>query len=340
MKGLYELLRHGRYILPCCLITALILTACAEQKSEAKKQEIELATANDMSKQADREIIGKDGAKMLLIPAGNFMMGSSTEGRADEEPVHHVSLDAFYLDKYEVTNKLFQKFVRETGYETTAEKEGRAAAVTSGGQWEVIPGANWRKPEGGETVFESNREEHPVVSVSWYDADAYCRWADKRLPTEAEFEYAGRAGTRTIYWWGDGNPGSQRVANIADESAKRQFPDLPIMAGYDDGYERSAPVGSFDPNPWGLHDMIGNVSEWTADWFAEDYYQNSPERNPIGPFIGKYKVLRGGSWHNGPLGVRSAYRRNSQPGYRYDHFGYRCAKTPSAPSSGDKGIPL
>lgn len=340
MKCRYELLRYGRYMLPCCLILALFLSACAEQKSEAKKQEIELATANDMSKQADREIIGKDGAKMLLIPAGDFMMGSSTEGRADEQPVHHVSLDAFYLDKYEVTNKLFQKFVRETGYETTAEKEGRAAAVTSGGEWEVIPGANWRKPEGGETVFESNREEHPVVSVSWYDADAYCRWADKRLPTEAEFEYAGRAGTRTIYWWGDGNPGSQRVANIADESAKRQFPDLPIMAGYDDGYERSAPVGSFDPNPWGLHDMIGNVSEWTADWFAEDYYQNSPERNPTGPFSGKYKVLRGGSWHNGPLGVRSAYRRNSQPGYRYDHFGYRCARTPSAPSSGNKGIPL
>ena len=100
------------------------------------------------------------------------------------------------------------------------------------------------------------------------------------------------------------------------------------MAGYDDGYERSAPVGSYDPNPWGLHDMIGNVSEWTADWYAEDYYHNSPKRNPIGPFSGKYKVLRGGSWHNGPLGVRSAYRRNSQPAYRYDHFGYRCAKTP------------
>jgi formylglycine-generating enzyme required for sulfatase activity len=335
MKSLHELLRHGKYILPGCLITALFLSACVEQKSEAKKKQIELAMANNMPKQANREIVGKDGAKMLLIPAGDFMMGSSTEGRGDEEPVHQVSLDAFYLDKYEVTNKLFQKFVHETGYETTAEKEGRAAAVTSDGRWEVIPGANWRKPEGGETVFESNREEHPVVSVTWYDADDYCRWADKRLPTEAEFEYASRAGTRTIYWWGDGNPGSQRTANIADESAKRQFPDLPIMAGYDDGYERSAPVGSFDPNPWGLHDMIGNVSEWTADWYAEDYYSNSPERNPIGPFSAKYKVIRGGSWHNGPLGVRSAYRRNSQPGYRYDHFGYRCAQTPSAPSSGN-----
>ena len=119
------------------------------------------------------------------------------------------------------------------------------------------------------------------------------------------------------------------------EAVKQVAADLPIMAGYDDGYERSAPVGSFDPNPWGLHDMIGNVSEWTADWYAEDYYSNSPERNPIGPFSDKYKVIRGGSWHNGPLGVRSAYRRNSQPGYRYDHFGYRCAQTPSAPSSGN-----
>jgi len=282
---------------------------------------------NDTPKQHDREITGKDGARMVLIPAGTFIMGS-TEGRADEEPVHPISLDVFYLDKYEITNRLFQKFVQETGYETTAEKEGRAAGVSSRGEWEMINGASWKKPEGGETVFESNRQEHPVVSVSWNDADAYCRWADKRLPTEAEFEYANRAGTRTVYWWGDGNPGSQRVANIADESASRRFPGLPVMAGYDDGYERTAPVGSFNPNPWGLYDMIGNVWEWTADWYDEDYYRNSPEQNPTGPNSGKYKVLRGGSWHNGPLGVRSAYRRSSQPEYRYDHIGCRCAKTP------------
>ena len=107
MKSLYELLRHGRHILLYCLIAALFLSACAEQKSEAKKKQIELVTANDMPKQAGRETIGKDSAKMLLIPAGDFMMGS-TEGLADEEPVHQVSLDAFYLDKYEATNKLFQ----------------------------------------------------------------------------------------------------------------------------------------------------------------------------------------------------------------------------------------
>ncbi|MGQ0696014.1 MAG: formylglycine-generating enzyme family protein [Nitrospiraceae bacterium] len=305
-------------------ILALLLSVNTTPIEAATQPNLEV---NDMPKQLDREITGKDGARMVLIPAGNFIMGS-TEGRADEEPVHQVSLDAFYLDKYEVTNKLFQNFVQETGYETTAEKEGLAAGVTSSGEWEMISGASWQKPEGSETIFESNREEHPVVSVSWYDADAYCRWADKRLPTEAEFEYANRAGTRTVYWWGDGNPSSQRAANIADESAARRFPGLPVMTGYDDGYERTAPVGSFNPNPWGLYDITGNVWEWTADWYDEDYYRNGPERNPIGPFRGTYKVLRGGSWHNGPLGVRSTYRRPSQPAYRYDHIGCRCAKTP------------
>jgi formylglycine-generating enzyme required for sulfatase activity len=296
---------------------------------EEKKKKIEVARARpfEAPRQTGREIEGKDGAKMLLIPAGDFMMGS-TEGGADEKPVHRVSLDAFYLDKYEVTNKLFQKFARETGYETTAEKEGKAYGYTSSGEWKEISGANWRKPEGGETVFVSNRDEHPVVSVSWFDAEAYCRWAGKRLPTEAEFEYANRGGTQTTYWWGDGNPGSRRVANIADEAGKRQFSGWTIMAGYDDGYARTAPVGSFDPNPFGLYDTTGNVWEWTADWYDSNYYQNSPSRNPTGASSGQYRVLRGGSWSSGPRIVRSAYRNNDTPSGRYDDGGFRCAKTP------------
>lgn len=274
-----------------------------------------------------REITGKDGTPMLLIPAGEFMMGS-TEGDADEKPVHRVSLDAFYLDKYEVTNKLFQKFARETGYETTAEKEGKAYAIDSSGSLKEVAGANWRKPEGGETVFVSNRDEHPVVSVSWYDAEAYCRWAGKRLPTEAEFESANRGGTQTTYWWGDDNPGSRRVANIGDESAKRQFSGWPVMAGYDDGYVRTAPVGSFEPNPFGLYDTTGNALEWTADWYGKDYYERSPSRNPTGPSSGQYRVLRGGSWGGVPQFVRSAARLNFSPSIRGGGLGLRCAKTP------------
>jgi formylglycine-generating enzyme required for sulfatase activity len=298
-----------------------------QKQIEEKKKNIELAKAYGVPQQAGKEITGKDGAPMVLVPAGQFRMGSM-EGDADEKPVHRVVLDAFYLDKYEVTNQRFQQIVRDTGYETTAEEEGTAFGCTPSNECKEISGANWRKPEGGETVFVSNRDEHPVVSVSWYDAEAYCRWAGKRLPTEAEFEYANRGGTRTTYWWGDGNPGSRRVANIMDEAAKRQFYGWAIMAGYDDGYARTAPVGSFEPNPFGLHDTTGNVWEWTADWYGKDYYERSTSRNPTGPSSGEYRILRGGSWFGGPQLVRSAYRFYGPPVGRKGDLGFRCAKTP------------
>jgi formylglycine-generating enzyme required for sulfatase activity len=230
------------------------------------------------------------------------------------------------MDKYEVTNKLFDAFVRATGYRTTAEREGSAYDLTSEGKWEMINGASWRKPEGGDTVFVSNRENHPVVSVSWKDADAYCRWAGGRLPTEAEFEYADRAGTQTDYWWGNGSPGSRRVANIADETLKRKFSNGTIMTGYDDGYIRTAPVGSFEANPFGLHDTTGNVWEWTADWYGKDYYEFSPPQNPKGPSSGQSRVRRGGSWPDAPRGVRSAARRWTMPTNRNASLGFRCAQ--------------
>jgi formylglycine-generating enzyme required for sulfatase activity len=298
-----------------------------QKQIEEKKKKIELAKAFPLPQQTGKEFTGKDGAPMVLVPAGEFLMGS-TEGKADEKPVHRVALEAFYLDKYEVTNKRFQQFARDTGYETTAEKEGKAFGITASGRYEETSGANWRKPEGGETVFVSNREEHPVVSVSWHDAEAYCRWAGKRLPTEAEFEYANRGGTQTTYWWGDGDPGSRRVGNVADESLKRQFSGWTIMAGYDDGYVRTAPVGSFEPNPFGLHDTTGNVWEWTADWYGQDYYARSAGRNPTGPTSGQSRVLRGGSWSVTPQNLRSAYRFDYEPAVRSYGLGFRCAKTP------------
>jgi formylglycine-generating enzyme required for sulfatase activity len=225
-----------------------------------------------------------------------------------------------------VTNHLFAKFIEVTGHHTRSEKEGSAYALVEGKRWQTMKGVNWRQPEGGATVFASNRAEHPVVSVSWEDADAYCRWAGKRLPTEAEWEYATRAGTQTKYWWGHGSPGARKVANIADESLERPDPGWAIMVGYDDGYVRTAPVGSFEPNPFRLFDMTGNVSEWTADWYDEDYYRTSPERNPKGPSSSNYRVLRGGSWANQPVFVRSAARDRVPPAARGDTLGFRCAQ--------------
>jgi formylglycine-generating enzyme len=278
------------------------------------------------------EITGKDGAPMVLIPDGEFLMGSpDSEGENDEHPRHKVALSAFYLDKYEVTNRFFQQFTQQTSYRTTAEREGKAwalPATAATGKPEEVSGAHWRNPEGGETVLDSNREEHPVVLVSWEDAQAYCRWAGKRLPTEAEFEYATRAGTETKYWWGNGNPGSRRVANIGDESLKRLYSDwpLPIMTGYDDGSVRTAPVGSFEANPFGLHDMTGNVWEWTSDRYDKQYYGNSPRKDPKGQSNGDFRVLRGGSWVNAPDEVRSANRTRHPPTYRLGPFGFRCAQ--------------
>ena len=302
-----------------------------QRQIDDKQKKLEVASLPSYSqpKELGREITGQDGATMRLMPAGEFMMGS-TEGLADEKPVHRVALDAFHLDQYEVTNTLFQKFARETGYETTAEKEGTAWAYVEDDKWTEVRGANWRKPEGGETVFVSNRAAHPVVTVSWHDADAYCRHYGKRLPTEAEFEYALRAGTQTTYWWGDGNPGTRRVANLADLTNKRQFPGRPwpIMEGYDDGFARTAPVGSYEPNPFGLYDMTGNAAEWTGDWYRGTYYQTSPSRNPTGAANGTDRVLRGGSWGNTPQDVRSASRNDTVPLTRSDHIGFRCAKTP------------
>ena len=210
-----------------------------------------------------------------------------------------------------MTNKRFEQFVRDTSYRSTAEQKDKAFALTSAGKWEEVNGAHWQKPEGGDTVFDSNRQEHPVVEVSWEDAQSYCRWAAKRLPTEAEFEYATRAGTETKYWWGQSHPGSRLVANIDQD---------------DDGYVRTAPVGSFDANPFGLYDMTGNVAEWTADGYYHEYYANSPLTNPSGPSGVTIRVIRGGSWGDGWYQTRSAHRFFGFQDFAIAANGFRCAQ--------------
>jgi len=266
--------------------------------------------------------------ELVRIAAGRFMMGSMT-GAADERPVHEVTISApWYLGRFEVTRAQFARFAAETGYRTEAEKDGWAH-VWSGAGWERKPGANWRNPG-----FPQD-DRHPVVLVSWNDAKAFCDWLSKRsglacrLPTEAEWEYACRAGTRTRYSWGDNPDDGGGWANLADLSAKKKYPGWTTFR-WDDGHVFTAPVGSFRANAWGLHDMHGNVWEWCADWYQNTYYAKSPGRDPKGPDTGTMRVLRGGSWNDRPETCTSSLRSGNVPSTRLNILGFRVAAFPAA----------
>jgi len=288
-------------------------------------------------------------AGMKLLPGGSFEMGSphlpshaSDDGHhrgakapdpahaiyEDEGPVHRVTLSPFFIDVHEVTNEEFAQFVRATGYVTEAERKGASWVFRQGARdWEWVEGADWRHPLGPEDSIEG-RMRHPVVHVSWNDAAAYCRWAGKRLPTEAEWEYAARGGRRgQRYPWGDAlKPGGEVLANFW----QGHWPEKNLL---EDGYYYTAPVCSFPPNDFGLCDMVGNVWEWTADWYAEDYYRRTPSANPKGPPSGEMRVARGGSWFCSPNycgAYRVAFRGKSPPDASFNNVGFRCAQ--EAPS--------
>ena len=260
-----------------------------------------------------------DGAEMALIPAGEFTMGSEELG-GDERPAHLVYLDDFWIDRYEVTNERFARFVAATGYQTEAEGQGwgwvwtgadGATDLATG--WEQVEGADWRHPRGPESDVE-DRMDYPVVLVSWNDADAYCRWAGKLLPTEAQWEKAARGsatglGQERYYAWGDEYDSAR--ANTSES-----------------GRGGAMPVGSFSPqgdSPYGVFDLTGNVWEWVADWYDGDYYGQAPSVDPPGPVSGDYKVLRGGAWSFDQAYARTAFRYNVRPDYTYDFVGFRCS---------------
>jgi formylglycine-generating enzyme required for sulfatase activity len=302
-------------------------------------------------------------AGMTWIPGGEFWMGSAEEHMTDARPWHRVYVDGYWMDMTEVTNEQFARFVKATGYVTVAERKPRAEDYPQArpenlvagsvvfsppnhpvelnnhfAWWSYAAGANWRHPEGPNSDIKG-RMNHPVVHVAYEDAVAYCEWAGKRLPTEAEFEFASRGGLdRKRYAWGDEfMPGGKHMAN----TFQGHFPNSNTG---EDGYKTTAPVGSFPANGYGLFDMAGNVWEWTSDWYRSDYYETLAAgghiaMNPEGPADTfdpgepgvRKRVMRGGSFlctDQYCARYIAGGRGKGEPDTGTNHLGFRCVRGP------------
>jgi len=272
----------------------------------------------------------KDGAEMVLVPAGEFTMGDDSSDEPNERPAHRVFVSQLLVDRHEVTNAQFARFVRATGYRTDAEKEGKGFALI-GDDWAKVAGADWKHPEGPGTSIRG-LDAIPVVLVSWNDSRAYGDWVGRRLPTEAELERCLRGGMEAKrYPWGDADTPSGKPGNYADEALQRKHPSFtrPI-AGYDDGIERTSRAGAFEQCTLGLFDVSGNVWEWCSDAYSSVYYDTlsgSVARDPQGPSSSSSRVLRGGSWRSGPFTLRCACRFSTEPADRAGHIGFRTVRS-------------
>src|SRR6476620_9772254 len=235
--------------------------------------------------------------EMVVIPAGPFVRGT-TNGGFDEQPQRTIYLETFSIDRYEVTNHQYQEFVQATGH----RKAG--------------PPSRYAK-----SIGKMRGTNQPVVYVSWDDANEYCRWKGKRLPTEAEWEKAMRGPDGRLWPWG-----SQEKPNGAN------------WARVQDGYEVSARVGTFltDKSPYGIMDGAGNVMEWVADWYQESYYKESPDKDPPSPEFGTYRVMRGGGYTTSGGDIRITSRSKMVPDFRDETIGFRCAISGSFAGSGTR----
>jgi formylglycine-generating enzyme required for sulfatase activity/actin-like ATPase involved in cell morphogenesis len=286
------------------------------------------------------------GMKLVLLPAGKFLMGSpeNETGRYQNEgPQHEVEITKpFFMGIHTVTVGQFRQFIEDSRYQTTAEtdNEGGRGYDSRTGQFCRKPGYTWKYPG-----WEQDEDYHPVVNISWNDAVTFCQWLSKRegkayrLPTEAEWEYACRAGTTTRYWFGHDEQGLEAAANISDASLKEALASNYCKFGgfqaWNDRVPFTAPVESFKQNPWALYHMHGNVWEWCQDRFDEDYYTNGPTRDPQGPDRGNSHVVRGGSFASHWQNCRAACRRMPNP-MDFDYFvGFRVVHPPE-PAELDK----
>lgn len=321
-------------------ITLLIAIAAAASTPPASAQVLPPATRPAAPLEGPGSIhmlhLGDDVyIELIELPMGEFLMGSPTgTGGDDERPRRRVRIEHIVrMGRYEVTVAQFRQFVAETGYQTEAEKNGTARTYHPVRGWEETRGIHWRNPGFPQT------DDHPVVCVSWNDAQAFCLWVTRHtdtavtLPSEAEWEYAASAAQARIYPWGNHWPPTARDANLADLSARRHFGDPfgIVDDSFDDGYPFTAPVGRFEPNPFGLYDLAGNVWEW-----CEDAYFNSYAGAPLdGRAVGaeaRSRVLRGGSWNYSIRRLlRTAYRDFDAPTYRDPYTGFRIVARSAPP---------
>lgn len=293
---------------------------------------------NHSTSSIQKSTFSKD--EMVLIKGGEFLMGTNdAEGfPADGEgPIRKVYVDSFYIDQYAVTNEKFMAFVEETNYVTEAEQFGwsfvfhlfcseeilkqNRKRVPEVPWWVPVDGANWKHPEGpGSTI--ADRLDHPVVHISWNDAIAFCDWSGKRLPTEAEWEYAARGGLeqKTFPWGDDLIVNGKHQCNIWQGK-------FPVQNTKRDGYIGTCPVDRFSPNGYGLYNMAGNVWEWCRDWFTPTYHLGTETMNPKGPEGGTNKSMRGGSYlcHKSYCNrYRVAARSSNTPDSSSGNIGFRC----------------
>ena len=288
------------------------------------------------------------GMQLVRVPAGEFVMGSSPDAPIAclwfpheqppfeaERPAHTVRITRqFYMGAHEVTRGQFRQFWLES--EQEVHENSKAA-------WGAPDGVYRRYENLGELLKQSQprsvgfpqTDEHPIVCVTWHDAQEFCRWLSEkegrryRLPREAEWEYAARAGTRTVWYWGDSPRGARGCANVGESYEHQEC--IPTFRDVEDGWSFTAPVGSFAPNGFGLYDVIGNVAEWCADWYDAGYYGDSKTDNPEGPPHGRRRVFRGGAWLNYPWNCRSSYRNATVSKLSANYLGFRvvCEPIPS-----------
>jgi formylglycine-generating enzyme len=303
----------------CCLMWMPTQAQAAEQGKAAKASR---ATQAPKAGNIFRDC--PSCPEMVVIPSGSFDMGSpgSEAGRdKDEGPVHRVNVATFALGKTEITRGQFAAFVNKTNYST-----GDKCWTFEGGKFEERSG-NWSK------LGYSQDDKHPVACINWNDAKAYAEWMSRmtgkqyRLPTEAEWEYSARGNTSTARYWGDNPDEACGYANAADKTAQTQILKASSWSVHNcmDGFAYTAPVGSFKTNAFGLNDMLGNVWEWTEDSYHHNY-NGAPTDGSAWQGDGAERVLRGGSWNNGPRDVRAAVRDRNKPAHRFSIFGFRLAR--------------